>query len=165
MTELYVILFALRKLLFYPSSSFVIFTLAKFPLPSTLPLYYSPFSLLKFKSGYFAFMPVKRLSVFVGFRAMLALPAMNVLTHWPILLLYYDAIVSRESQPMIISILFTPFYLAVDNPSGLISQIINFVQLNHPSLLGQTQVTRIDGGRLHLHDYVLATLTLLTLIL
>ena len=66
---------------------------------------------------------------------------------------------------MSISILFAPFYLAFGNPSGLISQIINFVQLSHPSRLGQTQATRIDDERLHLHDYVLATLTSLTLIL
>ena len=33
---------------------------------------------------------------------------------------------------------FHSFYLAVGNPLGLISQIINFVLLNHPSLLGQT---------------------------
>ena len=109
-------------------------------------------------------MPIKSLSVFVGFQAKLELPAMNVLTHWPILLLYSDAILSRKSQPVIISILFTPFYLAVGNPSGLISQITNFVQLNPPPLLGQTQDTRIDDGRLYLHDYVLATLTSLTLI-
>ena len=60
---------------------------------------------------------------------------------------------------MIISILLAPFYLVVGNPSDLISQIINFVQLNHLSLLDQTHVTRIDSGRLHLHDYILATLT------
>ena len=66
---------------------------------------------------------------------------------------------------MITSILFALFYLAVGNPSGLISQIINFVQLNHPSLLGQTHITRIDGGRLHLQDYIFTTITSLTLIL
>ena len=43
MTELYTILFALRKFLSYPSSSFVIFTDSKFCLSSMLPLYYSPF--------------------------------------------------------------------------------------------------------------------------
>ena len=65
---------------------------------------------------------------------------------------------------MIIFILFALFYLAIGNPSGLISQIMNFVQLNHLSLLGQTQVTRMDSRRLHLHDNILATLTSLTLI-
>ena len=49
-----------------------------------------------------------------------------------------------------IYILLAPFYFAVANPSGLTSQMINFVQLSHPSLLGQTQATRIDGGRLRI---------------
>ena len=96
---------------------------------------------------------------------MLVLPTMNVLTHCHILQPYKDAIVSQKSQPVIISILLAPFYLTDGNPPGLTSQILNFVQLNHPSLLGQTHVTRIDGGRLHLHNYVLATPTSLTLIL
>ena len=69
------------------------------------------------------------------------------------------------SQPLIISIPLAPSYLAVGNPFGLTSHIINFQQLSHPSLLDQTYITRIDGGRLHLHDFVLATLTSLTHIL
>ena len=51
---------------------------------------------------------------------------------------------------MIISILFAPFYLAIGNLSGLTSQIMNFVQLNNPILLSQSDITGVDGGKLYL---------------
>ena len=108
-------------------------------------------------------MPVKSMSVSFGFQAILELPAMNVLTHWPILLQYNNITISQKSQPIIISILFTSFYLAVGNPSGLISQLINFVQLNHPSLLGhknrqwETALARLRIGHTNLTQSYLMT--------
>ena len=57
----------------------------KFSLPLMLPLLFTHL-FMKFKSGCFSCVRIE--SIFDGFRAMLVLPVMNVLTHWLILLLY-----------------------------------------------------------------------------
>ena len=117
--ELYAILFTLKKLFSYPFSSFVFFRLKI--LSPFYALYTTHHLVRQIQEWLFCLYVCKK----------------SVCLCW---VLSHAGITGNERvdslvQLMIVSIHFAPFYLAVGNPSGLTSQIINYVQYVRFSLV------------------------------